>query len=67
MAFAKGEAERLGLEAPARKPELQQLALSAGLLPVRDLIDLIKEGQRVSSGFKQKWRLGVSLDSRLHE
>ncbi|CAE7819236.1 FCA [Symbiodinium sp. CCMP2592] len=60
VALAKGEAERLGLgpdigEA-GKKQDLHQLATSAGLLPVRTLVDLVKEGQRKSAGFKQKWR-----------
>ncbi|CAE7589919.1 BRN2, partial [Symbiodinium sp. CCMP2456] len=58
VALAKGEAERLGLgpdmgEA-GKKPDLHQLATSAGLLPVRTLVDLVKEGQRKSAGFKQR-------------
>lgn len=58
VTLAKGESQRLGLEETsleARKQELQHFALSAGLLPVRDLIDLVKDGLRSSSGFKQKW------------
>ncbi|CAK9098021.1 unnamed protein product [Durusdinium trenchii] len=58
VTFAKGELQRLQLEEGqlnGRKVDLQHLALSAGLLPVRDLVDLIKEGQRSSTSFKAKW------------
>ncbi|CAJ1433531.1 unnamed protein product [Effrenium voratum] len=56
VALAKGEAERLGIQDDGlARPEPHQLAMQAGMLPVKELVDLIKAGQRRSSGFKQKW------------